>query len=52
MQLELTGKRKQDVIQLFSRKTGEWESLTPQEGICFFDLGPAGGDLIKIAGRK
>ena len=52
MQLELTGKRKQDVIQLFSRKTGEWESLTPQEGICCFDLGPAGGDMIKIAGRK
>lgn len=51
MQIELTGNRKKSTIELFDWADGKWKPLEKQGSSVIFDLGPGGGELIKVSAR-
>jgi len=38
--------------ELFDRKTGKWKELELKGGVIAFVLQPAGGELLRVSGRK
>jgi len=51
MEIELSGDRKKATVELFDRADGKWKKLDKQGSSIIFDLGPGGGELIKVSGK-
>jgi hypothetical protein len=39
-------------VEQFDRETGEWKQLATKDGAYGFDLRAAGGELVRVTGRK
>jgi hypothetical protein len=39
-------------VEIFDRKNGQWKALEQKDGSVRFDLGAAGGELLRVQGRK